>query len=84
MPFKSMLSSVISNESTIIGNGIKPLNLALQAQVNQRGHIKVDGSLAWAPLATDLALNLLVNLRLQRQIERLNAVQVDAIQRDIQ
>lgn len=39
-------------------NGIKPLNLALQAQVNQRGHIKVDGSLAWAPLATDLALNL--------------------------
>ena len=39
-------------------NGIKPLNLALQAQVNQRGHIKVDGSLAWAPLATDLVLNL--------------------------
>ncbi len=38
--------------------GIKPLNLALQAQVNQRGHIKVDGSLAWAPLLTDLVLNL--------------------------
>ena len=39
-------------------NGVKPLNLALQAQVNQHGHIKVDGSLAWAPLATDLTLNL--------------------------
>lgn len=39
-------------------NGVKPLNLALQAQVNQRGKFKVDGSLAWAPLATDLTLNL--------------------------
>ncbi len=39
-------------------NGVKPLNLALQAQVNQRGKLKVDGSLAWAPLATDLTLNL--------------------------
>ncbi|PXW88926.1 uncharacterized protein involved in outer membrane biogenesis [Nitrosomonas sp. Nm84] len=39
-------------------SGVKPLNLALQAQVNQRGKLKVDGSLAWAPLATDLTLNL--------------------------
>ncbi|SFE90303.1 DUF748 domain-containing protein [Nitrosomonas sp. Nm166] len=38
--------------------GIKPLNLALQAQVNQHGKIKADGSLAWAPLAIDLTLNL--------------------------
>lgn len=37
--------------------GIKPLNLSLQAQVNQHGHIKTDGSLAWAPLAADLTLN---------------------------
>ncbi|WP_297325432.1 DUF748 domain-containing protein [Nitrosomonas sp.] len=39
-------------------SGVKPLNLALQAQVNQRGKFKVDGSLAWAPFATDLTLNL--------------------------
>jgi hypothetical protein len=38
--------------------GVKPLNMALQAQVNQRGKFKVDGSLAWAPLATDLTLSL--------------------------
>lgn len=38
--------------------GIKPLNMALQAQVNQRGKFKIDGSLAWSPLAADLTLNL--------------------------
>ncbi|MBP6075664.1 MAG: DUF748 domain-containing protein [Nitrosomonas sp.] len=39
-------------------NGIKPLNLALQARVNQLGNIKMNGSLAWAPLSTDLTLDL--------------------------
>ncbi len=39
-------------------DGIKPLNLALQAQVNQHGNIKANGSLAWAPLSADLMLNL--------------------------
>ncbi len=39
-------------------SGAKPLNLLLQAQVNQRGKIKVDGALAWSPLATELSLNL--------------------------
>lgn len=39
-------------------NGIKPLNLVLQAQVNQHGNIKAAGSLAWAPLSADLALHL--------------------------
>lgn len=39
-------------------SGATPSNLALQAQVNQRGQIKVDGSLGWAPLAADLTLNL--------------------------
>ncbi len=39
-------------------NGIKPLNLALQAQVNQHGNIKINGSLAWAPLSTNLTLDL--------------------------
>ncbi len=39
-------------------SGAKPLNLLLQAQVNQRGKIKIDGSLAWSPLATELELNL--------------------------
>ncbi len=38
--------------------GIKPLNLVLQAQVNQHGKIKANGSLAWAPLAADLTLSL--------------------------
>ncbi|MER2513061.1 MAG: DUF748 domain-containing protein [Nitrosomonas ureae] len=39
-------------------SGATPSNLTLQAQVNQRGQIKVDGSLGWAPLVTDLTLNL--------------------------
>lgn len=38
--------------------GIKPLNLALQAQVNQHGNFKANGSLAWAPVSADLMLNL--------------------------
>ncbi len=38
--------------------GVKPLNLAINARVNERGHIKVNGSLAWSPFVTDLALNL--------------------------
>jgi len=39
-------------------DGIKPLNLALQAKVNQHGNIKANGTLAWAPLSADLMLNL--------------------------
>lgn len=39
-------------------SGVQPLNLSLQAQVNQRGQINVDGLLGWAPLVTDLTLNL--------------------------
>lgn len=38
--------------------GVKPLNLGINARVNERGHIKVNGSLAWSPFVTDLALNL--------------------------
>lgn len=39
-------------------DGVKPLNLALQARVNQHGNFKANGSLAWAPLSADLMLNL--------------------------
>tara|TARA_R110002073_G_scaffold332890_1_gene519605 strand:- start:1986 stop:5177 length:3192 start_codon:yes stop_codon:yes gene_type:complete len=39
-------------------SGIKPLNLTLQAKVNQRGNINTKGSLAWAPLATELDIDL--------------------------
>ncbi|WP_293005540.1 DUF748 domain-containing protein [Nitrosomonas sp.] len=39
-------------------SGTTPSNLALEAKVNQRGQIKVDGSLGWAPLVVDLTLNL--------------------------
>lgn len=39
-------------------SGATPSNLVLEAKVNQRGQIKVDGSLGWAPLVVDLALNL--------------------------
>jgi len=39
-------------------NGVKPLNLVLQAQVNQHGNFKANGTLAWAPLSADLMLNL--------------------------
>ncbi|GJL76846.1 DUF748 domain-containing protein [Nitrosomonas sp.] len=39
-------------------SGIKPLNLKLDAQVNQHGSIEADGLLAWSPLAANLNLNL--------------------------
>ncbi|MEQ1816262.1 MAG: DUF748 domain-containing protein [Nitrosomonas sp.] len=39
-------------------DGVKPLNLVLQAQVNQHGNFKANGTLAWAPLSADLMLNL--------------------------
>lgn len=39
-------------------DGVNPLNLSLQAHVNQRGNIKANGSLAWLPLSADLMLNL--------------------------
>ena len=38
--------------------GIKPLNLELQALVNQHGRLKIHGSLAWAPLAINLTVGL--------------------------
>lgn len=38
--------------------GAEPSNLALQARVNQKGKIKVDGTLAWNPLAADLNMQL--------------------------
>ncbi|AEJ03222.1 protein of unknown function DUF748 [Nitrosomonas sp. Is79A3] len=39
-------------------DGVNPLNLVLQAQVNQHGNFKANGSLAWTPLSADLMLNL--------------------------
>ena len=39
-------------------SGKKPLNMAMNAKVNDRGRMKVDGALAWAPFMTDLTLNL--------------------------
>lgn len=39
-------------------SGKKPLNMAINAKVNERGRMKVDGALAWAPFMTDLTLNL--------------------------
>ncbi len=38
--------------------GSTPLELVLQAIVNQRGHIDIQGSLAWNPLLTTMAFNL--------------------------
>ena len=38
--------------------GINPLHLTLQGQVNQHGSIKASGSLAWSPLTSDLSLDL--------------------------
>lgn len=37
--------------------GAKPLKLALKALVNQKGSLETNGSLAWAPLAIDLAVD---------------------------
>ena len=39
-------------------DGIKPLQLTLQGQVNQHGSIKTSGALAWSPLSVDLLLTL--------------------------
>lgn len=38
-------------------NGSKPLKLELKAEINQEGHLQTSGSLAWAPLMADLALD---------------------------
>ncbi len=39
-------------------SGETPLNLSLDAQVNDRGSIHTNGSLAWSPLAADINLDL--------------------------
>ena len=39
-------------------SGAVPVNLVLQATVNELGSIHTEGSLAWAPLATDLNIDL--------------------------
>lgn len=39
-------------------NGTQPVELSLQAQVNQQGSIETKGTLAWAPLAANLVLDL--------------------------
>ncbi|MBL8497263.1 DUF748 domain-containing protein [Nitrosomonas sp. JL21] len=39
-------------------SGKKPLNMTINARVNERGRMKVNGALAWAPLMTDLVLDL--------------------------
>ncbi len=38
-------------------NGVKPLRLALKAEVNKDGNLETKGLLAWAPLMVDLAIN---------------------------
>ena len=38
-------------------NGVLPLKLVLQATVNQHGSLKTNGSLGWAPVAVDLAID---------------------------
>lgn len=38
-------------------SGAAPLKLTLEATVNQRGSLETNGSLAWAPLAVDLAVD---------------------------
>ncbi|MBA2483777.1 MAG: DUF748 domain-containing protein, partial [Nitrosomonas sp.] len=38
--------------------GKNPLEMVLQAKINQRGSIDTKGSLAWAPLTTDLDVDL--------------------------
>ncbi|MDV6343003.1 DUF748 domain-containing protein [Nitrosomonas sp. Is37] len=48
------LNLVINN---IDLSGIKPLDLVLQATINHRGSIDTRGTLAWAPLTTNLAFD---------------------------
>jgi uncharacterized protein involved in outer membrane biogenesis len=43
--------------SSIDFSGAAPLKLALKAEVNKNGLLETNGSLAWAPLMADLAIN---------------------------
>ena len=43
--------------SNIDFSGTAPLKLALKAEVNKTGSLETNGSLAWAPLMADLAIN---------------------------
>jgi len=43
--------------SNIDLTGASPLNLVLKAAVNQKGSLETEGTLAWAPLAVDLAID---------------------------
>jgi hypothetical protein len=43
--------------SDIDFSGTAPLKLALKAEVNKTGSLETNGSLAWAPLMADLAIN---------------------------
>ena len=58
-------------------SGSTPLKLSLQATVNEHGSLATDGTLAWAPLATNLVINAkeidLVSLQ-GWQGDRLNAL----------
>ncbi|WON75187.1 DUF748 domain-containing protein [Nitrosospira sp. Is2] len=38
-------------------SGAQPLKLELKAEINQEGHLQTSGSLAWAPLMADLAVD---------------------------
>ncbi|WP_244073651.1 DUF748 domain-containing protein [Nitrosomonas sp. PY1] len=38
--------------------GVKPMDLSIKARVNERGNVNMDGTLAWAPLNTDLTIQL--------------------------
>lgn len=57
--------------------GKNPLNMVLQAKINQRGSIDTKGSFAWAPLTTDLDVDLkavdLVSLQ-GWAVDQLNAI----------
>ncbi|GJL72948.1 MAG: hypothetical protein NMNS01_21470 [Nitrosomonas sp.] len=50
-PFNLTLTDIDSS-------GEEPVDLVLQATVNQRGSIDTEGSLSWAPLAADLSIDL--------------------------
>lgn len=53
-----LIDSLNLSLENIDPQGINPLHLTLQGQVNQHGSIKASGSLAWSPLAADLSLDL--------------------------
>ena len=56
-PLPMVIDPLDLNINNIDFTGARPLQLVLNAVVNERGRLETNGSLAWAPFAVDLAVD---------------------------